>query len=144
MTPTRYLSVQEVIAINLAMIQRYSPGEQIGVKDPGLLESAVLRPQSSAFEEDAYPTIFEKAAALFESLGQNHPFHNANKRTAFTALVIFLSYNHLRFKMDFKKAEDFTVDMVNHKYELQVLAKIIQAHCVPDEIIRENTKKRPL
>ncbi len=91
MTHSRFLSVQEVIAINLAMIQRYSPGEQVGVKEPGLLESAVLRPQSSAFGNDAYPSIFEKAAALFESLGQNHPFHNANKRTAFTTLVIFFT-----------------------------------------------------
>ncbi|MEK5035274.1 type II toxin-antitoxin system death-on-curing family toxin [Paenibacillus sp. FSL R7-0302] len=134
MIQTRFLSVQEGIAINLAMIQRYSPGEQVGVKEPGLLESAVLCPQSSAFEEDAYPTIFEKAAALFESLGQNHPFHNANKRTAFTALVIFLSYNDLFFNMDVKKAEDFTVDMVNHKYELQALTKLIKAHCVAGKI----------
>ncbi|OMF25619.1 death-on-curing family protein [Paenibacillus sp. FSL H8-0548] len=126
----RYLSVQEVIAINLAMIQRYSPGEQLGVKDSGLLESAVLRPQSSAFGDDAYPSVFEKAAALFESLGQNHPFHNANKRTAFTALLIFLRYNGLHFKMNTKKAEDFTVDMVNHEYEFQKLASVIQIHCV--------------
>ncbi|WP_058301070.1 type II toxin-antitoxin system death-on-curing family toxin [Gorillibacterium timonense] len=130
MSLTRYLSAQEVIAINLAMIQRYSPGEQVGVKDPGMLESAVYRPQSSAFEEDAYPTLFEKAAALFESLGQNHPFHNANKRTAFTALVLFLRYNGLYFIMDTKKAEDFTVDMVIHKYRFQELTSVIQAHCI--------------
>lgn len=129
MSIVRYLSVQEAIAINLAMIQRYSPGEQIGVKDPGLLESAILRPQSSAFGEEAYPTIYVKSAALFQSLGQNHPFHNANKRTAFTALVIFLRYNGVHFKMDVKKAENFTVDMVNHKYELQDLSEIIEEHC---------------
>lgn len=129
-TLTRYLSVQEVIAINVAMIQRYSPGEHIGVKEPRLLESAVHRPQSSVFGEEAYPTIFEKAAALFESLGQNHPFHNANKRTAFTALVIFLRYNGQHFKMDTKKAEDFTVDMVNHRFERQEAAAIIEAHCI--------------
>lgn len=131
MRSLRYLSVQEVIAINVAMIQRYSPGEQIGVKEPGLLESAVHRPQSSAFGEEAYPTVFEKAAALFESLGQNHPFHNANKRTAFTALVIFLRYQGFHFKMDTKKAEDFTVDMVNHPFDLQQSASVIEAHCVP-------------
>ncbi|MBW4084079.1 type II toxin-antitoxin system death-on-curing family toxin [Paenibacillus sp. S150] len=128
---TRYLSVQEVIAVNLAMIQRYSPGEQIGVKDAGLLDSAVFRPQFSAFGDEAYPTIFEKGAALFQSLGQNHPFHNANKRTAFTALVIFLKLNDLSFEMDTKKAEDFTVDMVNHKFELKELTHILEAHCVP-------------
>lgn len=130
MMSIRYLSAQEVIAINLAMIKRYSPGEHIGVKDSGLLESAVLRPQSSAFGEDAYPTISEKAVALFESLGQNHPFHNANKRTAFTALVIFLRYNGRHFKMDAKKAENFTVDMINHKYEFQELVTVIESHCV--------------
>lgn len=130
MTSIRYLSVQEVIAINVAMIQRYSPGEHIGVKEPGLLESAVHRPQSSAFGEDAYPTIFEKAAALFESLGQNHPFHNANKRTAFTALVVFLRFNGLHFKMNIKKAEDFTVEMVNHRFDFQEMVSIIEAHCI--------------
>lgn len=130
MTSNRFLTVQEVIAINVAMIQRYSPGEQIGVKEPGLLESAVHRPQTSVFGKDAYPTIFEKAAALFESLGQNHPFHNANKRTAFTALVIFLRYNGLHFKMNTKKAEDFTVDMVNHQFNFQEIASIIEGHCL--------------
>ncbi|TYA11199.1 type II toxin-antitoxin system death-on-curing family toxin [Paenibacillus faecis] len=130
MTSTRFLSVQEVIAINVAMIQRYSPGELLGVKEPGLLESAVHRPQTSVFGDEAYPTIFEKAAALFESLGQNHPFHNANKRTAFTALVIFLRYNGLHFKMDAKKAEDFTVDMVNHRFHFQEMASIIKDHCL--------------
>ncbi|AHV95108.1 type II toxin-antitoxin system death-on-curing family toxin [Paenibacillus sabinae] len=130
MSKIRYLSAEEAIAINIAMIQRYSPGEQTGVKETALLESAIHRPKSSAFGEDAYPTIFEKSAALFESLGQNHPFHNANKRTAFTALVIFLRYNGLQFKMNTKQAEDFTVDMVNHKYAFDELAEIIKKYCV--------------
>lgn len=130
MKDIRYLSVEEAIAINIAMIQRYSPSEQKGVKEAGLLESAVLRPQSSAFEKDAYPTIFEKSAALFESLGQNHPFYNANKRTAFTALVLFLRYNGLHLTMDTNYAEDFVVNMVNHKYTFEELTQIIQKHCV--------------
>ncbi|WP_081671777.1 type II toxin-antitoxin system death-on-curing family toxin [Paenibacillus antibioticophila] len=79
---------------------------------------------------NAYPTIFEKAAAMLESLGQNHPFHNANKRTAFTALVVFLRFNGLHFKMDTKKAEDFTVDMVNHRFDFQEMVSIIEAHCI--------------
>lgn len=126
----RYVTVEEVIAINVAMIQRYSPSEQKGVKEAGLLESAVLRPQSSAFKKDAYQTIFEKSAALFESLGQNHPFFNANKRTAFTALVLFLRYNNLNLRMNNKYAEDFVVDMVNHKYSFEELTQIIEKHCV--------------
>ncbi|MCM3041515.1 type II toxin-antitoxin system death-on-curing family toxin [Paenibacillus motobuensis] len=125
----RYLSVQEVIAINVAMIQKYSPREDVGVKDGGMLESAVFRPQSSAFGEEAYPSLFGKAAALFQSLGQNHAFQNANKRTAFTALVIFLRLNGCSFVMDQKAAEDFTVNMVNHHYEFQELTQVIQQYC---------------
>jgi len=125
----RYLSVQEVIAINVAMIQKYSPREDVGVKDGSMLESAVFRPQSSAFGEEAYPSLFEKAAALFQSLGQNHAFQNANKRTAFTALVIFLRLNGCSFIMDQKAAEDFTVNMVNHHYEFQELTQVIQQYC---------------
>ncbi|CAH8704963.1 type II toxin-antitoxin system death-on-curing family toxin [Paenibacillus thiaminolyticus] len=130
MNQVKYLSVKEVIAINVAMIQRYSPSEQIGVKDPALLEFAVFRAESSAFGADAYPSIFEKTVALFQSLGQNHPFHNANKRTAFTALVIFLRHNHLHFKMDPQLAENLTVDMVNHKYPFEDLVAIVEEHCV--------------
>lgn len=128
MNKNRYLSSQEVIAINVAMIQRYSPGEHIGVKSSDLLESSVQRPMSSAFGEDAYPTVFEKAAALFESLGQNHPFQNANKRTAFAALVIYLRYNGYVFTMASKSAENFTVDMVNHEYSFAELVEIIRKH----------------
>ncbi|MGN7416271.1 type II toxin-antitoxin system death-on-curing family toxin [Paenibacillus sp. SAF-068] len=135
MSMTRYLSIQEVIAINVAMIKRYSPGEQIGVKDSGLLESAIIRAQSSAFGNDAYPSIYEKSAAIFQSLGQNHPFHNANKGTAFTALVIFLRYNNVYLKMDQTFAEDFTVDMVNHKYTFEELVSIIRTYCVTENEI---------
>ena len=131
MINTRFLTSHEVIAINVAMIQKYSVGEMIGVKSPSLLDSAVMRAQSSAFGEEAYPSIFEKAAALFESLGQSHPFQNANKHTAFTALVIFLRYNDLRFVMEPKAAEDLTADMVNHKYDFVELVSIIGQHSIP-------------
>ncbi|MFE0557504.1 type II toxin-antitoxin system death-on-curing family toxin [Paenibacillus sp. NPDC058910] len=130
MSPIRYLTSQEVIAINVAMIQKYSIGEHIGVKNSHLLDSALHRPQSSAFGEDAYLSIWEKSAALFESLGQNHPFQNANKRTAFTALLLFLRYNGYRFIMEQKQAEDFTVDMVNHKFTFQELTSLIKEYSI--------------
>jgi death-on-curing protein len=128
MASIRYLTIQEIVAINVAMIQKYSPGEHIGIMSQSLLESAVYRPQSSAFGEEAYPTTYAKAAALFELLGQNHPFQNANKRTAFTALVIFLDVNRVLFNMDAKQAEDFTVEMVNHKYTFEQLVHTIEFH----------------
>jgi death-on-curing family protein len=62
-------------------------------RDLGLIESAVGRPFHSAFGQDAYPTLVEKAAALFHSLIANHPFHDGNKRTAVLAFDIFLVAN---------------------------------------------------
>src|ERR1041385_4253608 len=56
-------------------------------RDRGMIESAVARPFHSAFRQDAYPTLVEKAAALFHSLISNHPFHDGNKRTAVLALA---------------------------------------------------------
>jgi death-on-curing protein len=125
---TRFLTDEEVIAINLYVIQEFSPGEQTGVKFPNLLNSAVNRPRQSAFRQNAYQTIFDEAAALFESLAQNHAFHNANKRTAFLSLLQFLSYNGYAFVMDQKQAEDFVVDVVNHKYTFEQVASMIESH----------------
>ncbi|TPG74356.1 type II toxin-antitoxin system death-on-curing family toxin [Brevibacillus laterosporus] len=125
----KFLTVREAISINSFLIKKYSPEEQLGVKDMSSLESAVYRPQTTAFQKPAYQNIFEMAAALLESLAKNHPFHNANKRTAFTAMVTFLFYNELIFVMDQKKAEDFVVDVVNHKYSFEEIAVVIEDHC---------------
>lgn len=125
----RYLKLDEVIEINRRMILKYNDKEQIGVKSQELLASAVYRPQQSVFGKDAYETIFEKSAALFESLGKNHPFHNGNKRTALASLVVFLYMNGYSFEMGQKEAEDFTVDMVNGLYTFSELTRIIEDHC---------------
>jgi len=80
-----------VLAAHSALIKRY--GGSQGVRDKGLLESAVFRPQASAFGQDAYPTLFEKCAALGYSLIQNHPFVDGNKRTGFAATHLMLLIN---------------------------------------------------
>jgi death on curing protein len=111
----KYLTEQQVYFINTHQIKLYSPKEQIGIKDASLLSSAVNRPKQSVFEEDAYRNIYEKAAALFESLAKNHAFHNAYKRTAFASLYMFLRQNRYKIMVDPKEAEDFTVRMVAQK-----------------------------
>jgi death on curing protein len=123
-----YLTEQDVELINHTVIEMFSPREMLGVKDRNLLQSALARPQQSVLGEDAYKSIFEKAAALFESLAQNHAMHNANKRTAFTALDHFLYYNGYEFNMDPKNAVDFTVDVVLKKIPFDDLAKKIKSH----------------
>src|SRR5690625_1579138 len=128
----RYLTFTEVAAINQYVIERFCPKEQNGIKSPDLLDSAVQRPQQSEFGSDAYQTVFEKAGALFESVAQNHAFHNGNKRTAFFSLVQFLSYNGYDFEMeDQTKQADFTVNVVNGKYAFEDIVNIIEKYSIP-------------
>lgn len=117
-----------MIAINTVQIRLYSPKDQAGVKDPGLLDSALNLPKQSVFGQDPYPSIYEKAAALFESIAKNHAFHNANKRTALASLIIFLKTNHYRWKTGINEDQDFTVDVVNHKYTFQGIVSTIREH----------------
>ncbi|MDG5789375.1 type II toxin-antitoxin system death-on-curing family toxin [Evansella sp. AB-P1] len=123
-----YLTTNQVIAINTVQIRLYSPNEPTGVKDPKLLDSALNRPKQSVLGSDAYPTIYEKAAALFESIAKNHAFHNANKRTALASLIVFLKINHYRWTMGIKEEQDFTVDVVNHKYTFDEIVSTIESH----------------
>lgn len=83
-------------------------GQQAILGAPGKLEAAVQRPQASAFGEDAYPTLAEKAAALLESLAIGHPFVDGNKRIAFTAADTFLRLNGVTREL----AENATYDLV--------------------------------
>lgn len=125
----RYLTYIEVAAINQYVIEKFSPGEQIGIKSPELLDSAVNRPKQSAFGQDAYETVFQKAAALFESVAQNHAFHNANKRTAFLSLTQFLFYNGYDFEMSsLSEQADFTVNVVNKQYSFDELTDMIEKY----------------
>jgi len=124
----KYLTVDEVIFFNFMLIEEHGGREQAGVKDMSVLESAVERPKQTVFGEDAYPTVFDKAAALLESLVKNHPFHNANKRTAFLSMVTFLKLNGYDFEMGQKEAEDFVVDVVVKRYGVEQIADIIKRH----------------
>jgi death on curing protein len=83
-----YPTLAEAIAFN-----REFTG--LAVRDVGLLESALGRPQASAFGQDAYPDLWSKAAALMHSVIRNHPFLEANKRTASALALTLLSYNGL-------------------------------------------------
>jgi death-on-curing protein len=90
---TDYLTPPEVLAMHEDQIERY--GGSHGVRDHGLLESALYRPQTGY-----YPDLIEEAAALWESMAQNHPFIDGNKRTAFAATYTFLTINGAQLTAD--------------------------------------------
>ncbi len=78
-----YIRLDDVLAIHADQIKRY--GGTHGVRDPGLLEAALFRPQTGY-----YPSLIEEAAALWESLSQNHPFNDYYLRSANVNLMTVL------------------------------------------------------
>ena len=83
---TEYVTTADALFFHKQLIERY--GGAPGVRDVGALESALRRPQTGY-----YDTIIEEAAALLESLVQNHPFVDGNKRVAFAVVDVFLRIN---------------------------------------------------
>ena len=84
----KYLTSHRVLFIHDQVIRR--TGGSYGVRDLGLLESAVYRPQTTFDAQDLYLSIFDKAAALLQSLLKNHPFIDGNKRTALSLSLIHI------------------------------------------------------
>ncbi|WP_127585531.1 type II toxin-antitoxin system death-on-curing family toxin [Paenibacillus koleovorans] len=123
-----YLTVEEIIFFNTMLIEEHGGKEMIGVKDIGLLDSAVNRPKMTAFGKELYDDPFKKAGALLESLAKNHCFQNANKRTSLLAMTTFLALNGYMFEMGQKEIEDFIVDIVVGKYSLEQVIMIIEEH----------------
>lgn len=101
-----YLTVGEVLAIHAELITQY--GGTHGIRDQGLLEAALFRPQTGY-----YADLVEEAAALWESLSQNHPFLDGNKRTAFAATITFLAINGTRLTAN----SDETIAFLASLYE---------------------------
>ncbi len=101
----QFLSVNEVIEIHRRVIERF--GGTAGVRDKGLLESALFRPQTGYYED-----LAEMAAALFESLLLNHAFIDGNKRVAFFATDVFLRLNGWKISVEANAAHKFLIGML--------------------------------
>ena len=99
-----YIRVEDVLAIHSDLIDRF--GGSRGIRDAGLLESALFRPQTGH-----YASLIDEASARWESLSQNHPFVDGNKRTAFAATYVFLLINGLRIVATDREAQAFILDL---------------------------------
>lgn len=121
-----YISSVEALAIHARIVDK--TGGSHGVRDIGLLESALGRPVQSFGGKELYETVFEKAGALFESLIMNHPFVDGNKRTAVTLAIRFLYKNGYIFKAEKGEIEQFTVSVVTEKLSIQDIAAWLGSH----------------
>jgi death on curing protein len=119
---TDYLTVAEVLAMHADQIDRY--GGSQGLRDPGLLEAALYRPQTGY-----YADLIEEAAALWESLAQNHAFIDGNKRAAFAAMYTFLFINGTRLTSDAEETYAF-IDALHesNQFSFEKLVPWLRAH----------------
>jgi death-on-curing protein len=98
------------------------------VKDAGLLDSALARPQTSVFGEDAYPTLELKAAAMTHSVIKNHPMVDGNKRTSWFLLNAFLYINGYLLEMSTEEGLEFTLGVATDQLSLEEAAEKIRSH----------------
>lgn len=123
---TDHLTVADVLAIHADLIERY--GGAAGVRDHGSLEAALYRPQTGY-----YADLIEEAAALWESLSQNHPFFDGNKRTAFAATYTFLVINGRGLAADAQETYRFVAALYEaNQFSFDKLVPWLRSHATQD------------
>ncbi|SFD32682.1 type II toxin-antitoxin system death-on-curing family toxin [Streptomyces aidingensis] len=120
----KYLTLQE--ALDLA--QPACGAQDVAVRDPGLLSSALHRPQAAMFGVEAYPDLFGKAGALLQSLAVHHPLVDGNKRTAWLCTAVFLDFNGADMAdVDQDEAYDLVIAVAGGKVEdVPVIARALR------------------
>lgn len=102
------------------------------VRDIGLLESAAARPRSTAFGEDAYPSIHDKAAALLHSIARNHPLVDGNKRLSLAATIAFYGLNGLRLTLSNDEAYELVMAVAAGQLDdVEPIAVRLRANTAP-------------
>jgi death-on-curing protein len=107
-------------------------GAEPVVRDYGLLESALARPQASAFGQDAYPDLEHKAGALLHSLARNHALVDGNKRLALAATLAFMGMNGRRLTLTNDEAYDFVISVPTGSLnDVPSIARVLASHSEP-------------
>lgn len=126
---TRYLSLGEVLRLHELIIAQ--TGGSDGLRDLGLLESALGQPRQSFGDEDLYPTLVGKAPALGFSLISNHPFIDGNKRVGHAAVEALLMLNGFELSAGIDDAESEVLAVAAGKRTREQFQAWIEAHVVP-------------
>ena len=122
-----FLTLDDVSEIHREMIARY--GGSDGIRDKGLLESAVATAQASFGGDYVHTDIFEMAAAYLFHIVKNHPFIDGNKRTGAMAAFVFLKLNKLTLVADENQFERIVLSVAESKIEKRQIAEFFKKHC---------------
>jgi len=120
-----YLDAELVLEIHAVQIARF--GGSAGLRDPGQLDAALHRPQSGYYRD-----LIEEAAALWESLSQNHPFIDGNKRTAFASTFVFLGLNGMTLTAELPETMKFVTGLYDAgQFRFEKLEPWLRANTAP-------------
>lgn len=123
-----FLTTAQVLFIHDRMVKRF--GGSHGIRDMGLIESAVARPQASFDGQYLYKSVFDKTAALLQSLLKNHAFVDGNKRTALTSAGVFLKKNNYKLINNHKEEVEFAIRVDNGNLTVEQISKWLKEHSV--------------
>ena len=122
----RYLTPEQVLFIHARLLAE--TGGEHGIRDLGLLQSAVARPQAVFDGSELYPDIPQKAAALLESLINNHSFVDGNKRTGITAAAMFLKINNHTLTASNQEVESFVLSIASGEQTFDAVTEWLKSH----------------
>ncbi len=118
-----FLDLEELLYIAVRTL-----GAEPEVRDLGLIVSALARPQASAFGEDVYSTIHEKAAALLDSVARNRALVDGDKRLALAAAIAFYGINGMRLTLTNDEAHDLVIGAADGKLDdVPTIASVLEA-----------------
>ncbi len=126
MQTPEFIEKDVAIAIHDYLIERF--GGSLGIRDEGLLESALAQPQATFFGELLHPTIAEQAAAYLYHLAKNHAFVDGNKRVALGVSEAFLRLNGYNLNLSNQDLYELTLNVAVGELEKTELAEVLQAH----------------
>lgn len=111
------ITKETILRLHDLSIKKY--GGSQGVRDEGLMESAIARPYQTFDGEDLYPSLFEKAAAIAESIIINHPFNDGNKRTGFLAMLAILYKDDLSIALPNETIYEFIIKIATGEVKFE-------------------------
>jgi death on curing protein len=120
--------IEDILKVHQILIEKYGGG--IGVREFGSLESAIARPFQTFDGEDLYETIFEKAAALGESIIINHPFIDGNKRTGFVSMIALVEAAGYFLNASEEEAYAFTIKISTGEIRFEQIVEWLKQNTI--------------
>lgn len=121
------ITIEHLLQLHVLVLNE--TGGAAGLRDLGRLEAAVACQEQVVFDEELYPEIFDKAAAIIRGVIADHPFVDGNKRTAMLAGITLLKLNKLEFIAEQGAIEDFAVYVATKKYDVPKISTWLKANC---------------